>query len=246
MAIPRIHTDQPLYPGTRLEISGQAALHILQVLRLRAGAALRVFDGHGTECTATLESAVRGRVTVQLGIPVTGPAEPVLDILLAQGIARHDRMDLILQKAVELGVSSIQPLWMQRSQSHLSGERLEKRVQHWQGVIVSACEQCGRNTLPALLPATGLEAWLQAGCDASLKLMLQPGSPHTLPALSPPAGRIVLLVGPEGGLNPVEQDDALTAGFTGLRLGQRILRTETAALAALAGMQVLWGDYRQA
>jgi 16S rRNA (uracil1498-N3)-methyltransferase len=245
MAIPRIYADQSLRPGTVLEVSGQSALHITQVLRLRMGAALRLFDGNGHECEATLQSFGRGHVTLLAGAAVEGPAEPALDLYLAQGITRHDRMDLILQKAVELGVSTIQPLWMQRSQSHLKGERMEKRVQHWQGVIISACEQCGRNTLPALLPASGPAEWLQSGCDASLKLMLQPGSPHTLPALAPPDGRIVLLVGPEGGLNAEEQGDALAAGFTGLRLGQRLLRTETAALAALAGMQVLWGDYRQ-
>lgn len=244
MAVPRIYTTQPLIPGTTLELSGQPALHVTQVLRLRTGAALRVFDGRGQECEATLQTTGRRGITVLAGATIQGPAEPRLDIMLAQGIARHDRMDLILQKAVELGVSTIQPLWMQRSQSHLKGERLEKRLQHWQGVIISACEQCGRNTLPALLPATGFLEWLQAGSDAALKLMLQPGSPHALPSLQQPDGRILLLVGPEGGLNSDEQDAALAAGFTGLRLGQRILRTETAALAALAGMQMLWGDYR--
>lgn len=244
MTVPRIYTAQPLIPGTALVLSGQSALHVTQVLRLRAGAPLRVFDGKGHECEATLQSVVRGSNTLLCGAAIEGPAEPALDITLVQGIARHDRMDLILQKAVELGVSTIQPLWVQRSQSHLTGERLEKRLQHWQGVIISACEQCGRNTLPELLPATGFAEWLHAGVDAALKLLLQPGSPHTLPSLKRPDGRILLLVGPEGGLNPGEQDAARAAGFTGLCLGQRILRTETAALAALAGMQVLWGDYR--
>jgi 16S rRNA (uracil1498-N3)-methyltransferase len=244
MAIPRIYTTQPLSPGATLTIEGQSALHVIQVLRLRAGAELHMFDGHGHACAATLQDSGRNRITVLAGAAISGPAEPALDILLAQGIARHDRMDLILQKAVELGVSTIQPLWMQRSQSHLSGERLDKRLQHWQGVIISACEQCGRNTLPQLLPAQTMNEWLQTGCEAALKLLLQPGSALALPALDPPAGRIVLLVGPEGGLNGDEQAAAQRSGFTGIRLGQRILRTETAALAALAGMQVLWGDYR--
>jgi 16S rRNA (uracil1498-N3)-methyltransferase len=245
MAIPRIHTDQPLQPGRMLGIEGQAALHVIQVLRLRSGAEVRVFDGRGTEYAATLASIGRGRITVQLGALVPGPAEPALDIMLAQGIARHDRMDLILQKAVELGVNAIQPLWMQRSQSHLRGERLEKRRQHWQGVIISACEQCGRNTLPVLRPAAGYADWLAQDSAAARKLLLQPGSPHTLPTLPHPDGPILLLVGPEGGLTALEQAAAQSAGFTGVRLGQRILRTETAALAALAGMQVLWGDYRE-
>jgi 16S rRNA (uracil1498-N3)-methyltransferase len=244
MAIPRIYTSHLQAPGSTLEIEGQSALHVIQVLRLRPGAALRVFDGTGHEYDATLQASGRGRITLLTGTVIEGPAEPALDILLAQGIARHDRMDLILQKAVELGVNIIQPLWMQRSQSHLSGERLDKRMQHWRGVIISACEQCGRNTLPQLLAAQTMSEWLQNGCDAALKLMLQPGSAHALPALGTPSGRIILLVGPEGGLNPDEQDSAQRNGFTGIRLGQRILRTETAALAALAGMQILWGDYR--
>jgi 16S rRNA (uracil1498-N3)-methyltransferase len=133
---------------------------------------------------------------------------------------------------------------MQRSQSRLKGERLEKRIQHWQGVITSACEQCGRCTLPELLPPDEYASRLSNQACDGLKLMLQPDSKVTLQDLGPPDGIIYLLVGPEGGLNPEEQTLANNAGFTGIRLGQRILRTETAALAALAGIQTLWGDFR--
>jgi len=244
MAVPRIYTPQLPGTGAQLDIEGQAAAHVAQVLRLRPGSALRVFDGKGREFSATLLGSRRCCIRLELHEQQAGPAESALDITLAQGIARHDRMDLILQKAVELGVNTIQPLWMQRSQSRLGGERLVKRLRHWEGVIISACEQCGRNTLPELLPVAGLAEWLPGSTGASLKLMLQPGSPHILPSLTRPDGTVVLLVGPEGGLDPDEQAAAQAAGYSGVRLGQRILRTETAALAALAAMQVLWGDYR--
>ena len=170
--------------------------------------------------------------------------ESSIDVSLLQGIARNDRMDLILQKSVELGVNSIQPLWMQRSQGQLKGERLEKRIQHWQGVIISACEQCGRSTLPGLLPPDDYANSLNTQAYAGLKLMLQPDSATTLHDVPAPDGAIYILAGPEGGLNPDEQALAANTGFTGIRLGQRILRTETAALAALAGMQTLWGDFK--
>jgi 16S rRNA (uracil1498-N3)-methyltransferase len=244
MAAPRIHTAQQLGPGRCIDIEGQAATHVIQVLRLRPGAVLHVFDGQGHEFSATLLESRRARISLELHDALPGIPESALDITLVQGIARHDRMDLILQKAVELGVNTIQPLWMQRSQSRLAGERLDKRLHHWAGVIVSACEQCGRNTLPELRAPHPFDHWLAAGQPAALKLMLQPGSDDTLPSLHQPDGEILLLVGPEGGLNPDEQSMAQDAGFTGVRLGQRVLRTETAALAAIAGMQVLWGDYR--
>jgi 16S rRNA (uracil1498-N3)-methyltransferase len=161
-----------------------------------------------------------------------------------QGIARNDHMDMVLQKAVELGVQTIQPLWMQRSQKRLKGERLEKRSNHWQGVITSACEQCGRATIPQLLPTEDYSTWINTGtADGELQLMLQPEALSSLRNLEQPAGRISILVGPEGGLTPEEQQLARAAGFTGIRMGPRILRTETAALAALAGIQTLWGDF---
>jgi 16S rRNA (uracil1498-N3)-methyltransferase len=210
---------------------------------MRSGAALRVFDGEGQEYRATLAGTGRNRITLAIGEPAGGDCESTLRIRLAQGIARHDRMDLILQKAVELGVQTLQPLWLQRSQSRLKGERLEKRLAHWHGIVVNACEQCGRSTLPALLQPAGLPEWVSALPAGTCKLMLQPDSDRTLPALARPAGEIVLLAGPEGGLTGDEQALARAAGFTGIRLGPRILRTETAALAAVSGMQTLWGDF---
>ena len=133
---------------------------------------------------------------------------------------------------------------MQRSHKHLKGERLDKRRQHWQGIVVSACEQCGRATLPDLLEPLVYPAWTERTSGAGLKLMLQPDSGHTLQDMDAPVDDVTLLVGPEGGLTPEECSSAVKAGFTGIRLGQRILRTETAGLAALAGIQLLWGDFR--
>ncbi|MEZ5542210.1 MAG: 16S rRNA (uracil(1498)-N(3))-methyltransferase [Pseudomonadota bacterium] len=240
----RLLVQQQFSDGDRITVEGQQAHHLLHVLRLRTGAALRVFDGCGHEHHARLTDSGRARVTLDIGKAIPGARESALRLDLAQGIARHDRMDLILQKAVELGVSNIQPLWLQRSQSRLSGERLEKRILHWQGIINSACEQCGRNILPQLHPPLDLAQWLHSSPQAAMKLLLQPDSASTLTQLSRPDGAIVLLAGPEGGLDGDEQALASAAGFTGIRLGPRILRTETAALAAIAGLQTLWGDFR--
>ncbi len=244
MRIPRVYTRQDLASGTTVTVTGQTARHVTQVLRLRAGAGLRIFNGDGKEYSATFMRAGRSEITLDIGTPLETVPEPGLLIRLVQGIARNDRMDLILQKAVELGISEVHPLWMQRSQAHVRGDRLEKRIQHWRGVIASACEQCGRATLPKLLPPAPCADWIAGDTDDSMRLMLQPDSPRVLADLERPAGSVTLLVGPEGGMNADERALATAAGFIGLRLGARILRTETAALAALSGIQTLWGDFR--
>jgi 16S rRNA (uracil1498-N3)-methyltransferase len=243
MRTTRLYIPQPLQEGTTLAVSGQPAHHVRNVLRLRAGASLRLFNGSGREHAATLLEAGRSAITLAVAAPVEPVAPPSLRITLAQGIARNDRMDLILQKAVELGVAVIQPLWMQRSQKHLKGERLEKRLQHWRGIVISACEQCGRATLPELPEPMNLADWQDNAADTGLRLMLQPEGRRTLRELDTPENSVTLLVGPEGGLTPEERTDVLRTGFTGIRLGQRILRTETAGIAALAGIQALWGDF---
>jgi 16S rRNA (uracil1498-N3)-methyltransferase len=244
MRIPRAYIQQDLACGVTVTVSGQTARHITQVLRLRTGARLQVFNGDGKEYSATFIRTGRSEITLDIGKPLDTLPEPGLLIRLAQGIARNDRMDLILQKSVELGISEINPIWMQRSQTHVRGERLEKRIHHWRGVIASACEQCGRAILPTLLPPAPLPDWIAGETDDSLRLMLQPDSPRVLTDLERPAGTVTLLVGPEGGMNADERALANAAGFVGLRLGARILRTETAALAALSGIQTLWGDFR--
>ena len=215
------------------------------MLRLRAGASVRVFDGQGHEYHATLHEITRTGIILDVDAMLEVTPESPLHVTLLQGIARNDHMDLVLQKAVELGIQTIQPLWMQRSQKRLKGERLEKRSHHWEGVVISACEQCGRATLPTLLTACdyGKELIENTG-DNTLRLMLQPDACASLRSLERPAGEVVVLVGPEGGLTAAEQSLASASGFTGIRMGPRILRTETAALAALAGIQTLWGDFQ--
>lgn len=246
MRVPRLHIPQGLVSGATLVVTGQPAHHVRHVLRMRSGAVLQVFDATGHEHHAVLKAVGRSDIRIEIGARIKSIAESRLRLTLAQGIARNDRMDLILQKAVELGVSRIQPLWLQRCQSRVSGERLLKRRRHWLGVVVSACEQCGRASLPELLPPADYPAWIGAQQERAARFMLQPDGEHTLAGSGAPAGPVVLLVGPEGGLDAQEQSLARQAGFRGIRLGQRILRTETAALAALAAIQVLWGDFRDA
>ena len=244
MRTTRLYIPQPLREGYTLVAGGQPAHHVKNVLRLRPGDPLRIFNGSGAEHEATLQDIGRSEITLAIAAPFSTVGAPSLHIRLAQGIARNDRMDLILQKAVELGVEVIQPLWMLRSQKHLKGERLEKRLQHWRGIVISACEQCGRATLPELPAPVDYVNWAHTTSATGLRLMLQPESRYVLQDIETPGDEITLLVGPEGGLTPEERETAAGIGFTGIRLGQRILRTETAGLAALAGIQTLWGDFR--
>jgi 16S rRNA (uracil1498-N3)-methyltransferase len=244
MRIPRLYIPEVAASGGIVTVTGQTAHHVIKVLRLRPGSAIRLFNGHGAEWDAVLLESNRSEIRLEVCSPVEAIAASSLSITLAQGIARNDRMDFILQKSVELGVSSIQPLWMQRCQSRLRNERLEKRMQHWRGVIINACEQCGRSTLAELYNPENYTGWISKQNPSALGLMLQPESTQVLND-HPPQGRdIVVLVGPEGGLTTEEQRLAELSGFTGIRLGQRILRTETAALSALASMHTLWGDFQ--
>ena len=244
MHVPRLYLPLALTEGAILELDTQSAHHLAHVLRLRRGASVRIFDGQGHEHEATVRELHRAQVTVELGSTVRSIPEPKLSITLAQGIPRGDRMDLILQKAVELGVSAMQPLWTERSQSRATGERLEKRLRHWQGVVVSACEQCGRAALPGLETPIEYRSWLAGTHRHNSRILLAPEAQQSLGAMQPPGDSILLLVGPEGGISAEETTLATAAGFKPVRLGPRILRTETAALAMLAGLQSLWGDLR--
>lgn len=240
MRIPRIYHDAPLTPQQELELSESAANHVARVLRLREQAALVIFNGNGGEYRAHISRIEKRRVLVQLEEYRAQEVESPLHITLAQGISRGERMDYTLQKAVELGISRIVPLLSERCMVELKGERLEKRLAHWRGVIIGACEQCGRNRLPELLPVTPLPEWLARpveGCGLLLDHRAQ-GSINTLDT----AGAFTLLIGPEGGLSPTEQEQALAAGYQAIRLGPRVLRTETAALVALSALQARFGD----
>lgn len=238
----RVYLDARLEPGLRLPLPEAAFRHLIQVLRMGPGEAIRAFDGRGTEFEARIESVAKREAWVELGVPVEVLAESKLHLVLAQGVSKGDRMDYTLQKAVELGVSAIQPLLTARSVVRLDAERSDRRLDHWQGVIVSACEQCGRARLPSLATTARYADWLsQTGPTPGLRLVLDPEAKSGLRGLQS-SERILLLVGPEGGLSAEELAQASAAGFQGVRLGPRILRTETAGVAALAALQTLWGD----
>ncbi len=244
MRIPRIYLPVMLSEGATVSLDERASRHVSQVLRLRAGAELSLFDGNGQEHHASLATVSKQACTARIAAPVENRSESTLHITLAQGVSRGERMDYTLQKAVELGIRCIQPLWTTRSQVKLAGERLEKRRQHWQGVVVSACEQCGRAYLPIVQEPMTLDAWLATTGTADHGLLLDHRATQSLTDLPAPQDRALLLAGPEGGLAEEERQQALRQGFIGVRLGPRVLRTETAALAALAAMQTLWGDFR--
>lgn len=233
-----------LPPGrARCETSAAQAHHLGRVLRLEPGDPLIVFDGSGQQIEAQIEGRGHTGLTLLLGERRVVERESNLAITLVQGISSGDRMDYTLQKAVELGVSTIQPVATERSVVQLKGERAERRVAHWQAIVVSACEQCGRNRLPAVAPIANFRDWLaRPEGDAQTRLLLSPRGTQRLADL-PRTASVALLAGPEGGLAPAEEELAMGAGFTPVRLGPRVLRTETAALAAVAAMQTLWGDY---
>ena len=223
----------------------EQAHHASHVLRLAAGDAVTAFDGRGNEYDATIARISKQGVTLNVGDPRAVSRESPLHIVLAQGISSGDRMDYTIQKAVELGVRAIQPLTTERSVVRLDPERAAKRVAHWQGIVVASCEQCGRNVVPQVLPVVAFHAWLGSPAPASsaLRLTLAPGAAVRLAEVNRPEGTIVLLAGPEGGLSPREAADTQATGFTSVRLGPRVLRTETAAVAALSAMQAVWGDF---
>jgi 16S rRNA (uracil1498-N3)-methyltransferase len=241
MRTTRIHADLPLEPGTEVLLPAAASTHLLRVLRLRPGAVLTLFDGRGGEYGAELASGDKNGARVRVGAANAIERESPLQISLLQGVARGERMDFIVQKATELGVQRIVPLSCEFSVVRLDEAALRRRVLHWRTVAIAACEQCGRNRLPEVASVTDLEAACTAGAD-ELKLMLVPQAPTALAALVRGVQRATLLVGPEGGLSGREQLLAQRNGFQACRLGPRILRTETAPLAALAALQALAGD----
>ena len=243
MSLPRFHSSITLAVGSRVELASSAAHHAANVLRMRVGDALILFDGRGGEYTATLESIDKKRVVVNVQSHLDIERESPLAVTLVQAVSSRDRMDVTLQKAVELGVTRIVPVMSQRSVVRLSGERADQRVQHWQQVVISACEQCGRNQVPQVEALIPLATFLERPSSGVVRWMLSPGAEHVLRSLQNPKTAVELLVGPEGGLTAEEERAAGDAGFTSVRIGPRILRTETAAPALLAAMQALWGDF---
>jgi 16S rRNA (uracil1498-N3)-methyltransferase len=242
MAIPRIHCDMTLGPGAQFALAADAAQHVSRALRLKAGDSIVIFDGRGGEYEAALTRVDRDRVDVKLGGWRDVGREPTLAVGLAQGLPEADKMDWIIQKSVELGVAWVQPLVCERSVVRIAGERAERRAAHWQRVAIAACEQSGRNTVPEVRPILPFVAWIGTPASAS-RWVLDPAAPP-LTARGAPQGAVELLVGPEGGFSERERDLAATTGCESVSIGPRVLRTETAPLAALAAMHALWGDFR--
>ena len=243
MGFPRFYFPGELGPGRQVELPDQAAHHASRVLRLRTGESVTLFNGKEGEYDATILRMGKDGVAVRTGQWCDRECESPLEIMLVQAVPGGEKMDFILQKAVELGVTSIQPVLSVRSVVRLEGERAQKRVQHWQNVVISACEQSGRNRVPQVAPIMTLTNWLGAGTTAAVKLMLSPRAEHSLRVLPEPDGQVALLVGPEGGLTETEEEAAAVCGFVPIKIGRRILRTETAALATVSAMQTLWGDF---
>jgi 16S rRNA (uracil1498-N3)-methyltransferase len=245
MREPRVFVATPLAGRSEVLLPDQAAEHVARVLRLRAGASVVLFDGTGGEYAAELATTGRDGVRATLGAWRAIECESPLRVTLLQALARGEKMDLVVQKATELGVARIVPVAAERSVVQLDGGRAERRVEHWRAVAISACEQCGRNRLPELEAASPLaEALRRLDADnaAAARLWLEPGAERSLVAAAAGQRELVLLVGPEGGFSPAEGDLAQRAGFRAASLGPRVLRTETAALAALAALGATEGD----
>lgn len=241
--MPRFYLPYPPLPYTLLKLPETAAHHAVRVLRLGAGDNIVLFDGSGNEWVAAIQYIDKRDVEVLVNESMAVTRESPLAVTLIQGISSGDRMDYTVEKAVELGVTNIQPVSCVRSVVKLIGERADKRRNHWQNLVIAACEQCGRNLIPQVAPIETLPRWLAQSSSQPLRILFTPDAPITLQGLARPQTRVEILAGPEGGFDQTEFQAAIAAGFTPVRLGPRILRTETAAIAALGAMQVLWGDF---
>ena len=242
MPLPRIHCDLRLGPGAQFSLAAEAAQHVAKALRLKSGDSIVVFDGRGGEYEATLTRIDKERVDVKVGAWRDVDMEPPLRLGLVQGLPEADKMDWIIQKSVELGAAWIQPIVCDRSVVRLSGERAARRESHWRRVAIAACEQSGRNRIPEVRPTLGFQSWIAVPATQP-RWMLMPGA-QAIATKAKPEAALELLIGPEGGLSEREQELALSQGAEPVALGPRVLRAETAPVAALAAIQALWGDFR--
>lgn len=244
MRLTRVHVDAPLIAGSELDLPEGPAAHLGRVLRLGIGDACVLFNGDGHDYAARITAAGKRELRVAVEQATRIENESPLAITLLQGVARGEKMDLILQKATELGVAAIVPLWSQRSEVKLDGARAEKRLVHWRNVVVSACEQSGRARVPTVAEPLALDRALAALPQGGLRLTLDPEGIHTFRTLDVDRHQpIHLAIGPEGGWSPRDLEQLQAEDFAGLKLGPRILRTETAGLAAIAALQARFGDF---
>jgi 16S rRNA (uracil1498-N3)-methyltransferase len=241
MRVPRIYIPGPLQEGTQCSVPEQSAKHLTRVLRLGKGAPLIVFDGEGHSFNALIVDDSREGTEVALHEALEEHTESPLNIHLGVALAKGERMDYAIQKAVELGVNAITPLYTERAVVKLDAKREAKRLQHWQGVIQNACEQCGRSRLPGLHPVASLHQWLQQPL-ARARALFEPEADCELAQIEPADQQIACAIGPEGGWTPTELELMAKHDFRSVRLGPRVFRTETAVVAALTALQVMWGD----
>ena len=242
MRLTRVYVDAALEPGASLSLTGGAAGHLTRVLRLRPRAALTLFNGRGGEYAASIERVQGSKVTVAVGAHEPIERESPFPLTLAQGVSRGERMDLVVQKATELGAARLVPVLTERSIVRLDEEQSDRKSSHWRAIAIAACEQCGRNRLPEVALPTQLSEFLRQPAGESVQLLLSPGATQRIEDVPRPARGATVLIGPEGGLSDAEQNAARTAGFTAVNLGPRVLRTETAAIAALTLLQREFGD----
>ncbi len=240
--MPRFHCPLPLATGQSIDLPDAIAHHV-QVLRLPAGAGITLFNGAGGEFTAVLTAVEKRRATAEIRAFSPREAEPAQAITLAQALPEGSKMDWIVEKAVELGAAAVQPLAAQRCVVRLAAERGQKKLQHWQAVAIAAAEQCGRNRVPAVADIADFSAWV-ARAGTQRRILLTPRAEQSLAdwARHQPPQALCLLIGPEGGFSPQEEEAALRHGALPLSMGARVLRTETAGMAALAALNALWGE----
>jgi len=241
----RLFVSGALINGADVELDGDQARYLSRALRLRVGDTLAVFNGDGPEWPATITAITKNSVTLALGESIDAGSESPLKIHLVQGISRGDRMDFVVQKATELGVKRITPVMTEYGVVKLDADRSEKRRAHWQKIAYSACEQSGRTRTPLVDTPVPLKNWFgDKPKRVDAQLILTPGAPASLASIEAPDTKVCVLIGPEGGFSPTEYEDAQVSGFSSVSLGPRVLRTESAALATLAVLQSLWGDFR--
>jgi len=244
MRIPRIYTSAELALNTLIELDSEASNHVGKVLRMKSGYQITLFNGDGADYTATISEITKKTVTVSINDSKETNTESCLYTHIGQVISRGDRMDYMIQKSTELGVSEITPLTSERCEVKLKGDREEKRIKHWQKIAISAAEQCGRAKVPVINSIMNLNEWIKDKPAEELGLVMHHRTTQNLTDLKKPH-KTRLLIGPEGGLSESEIESVITQGFTATTLGPRVFRSETAPIATLSIIQWLWGDFNQ-
>ena len=246
MKIPRLYYPQNINTGDTTHLTKELTHYLTKVLRLKEGAHIVLFNGQGGEYSATLQNLSKSSSTATIESFTDPQTDPKLPIHLVQGISRGERMQYVIQKAVELGASNLHPVFTEFCEVKLQGDRAEKRLEHWQSIANSACEQCGRTRLMTIHPAIKLTQWMKENIqtkDQHIRLTLDPYAKTPLSSIASQPEETTLLIGPEGGLSQSEIELAKQHGFQGIKLGPRILRTETATAAALSVINLTWGDF---